>query len=118
MAIADQENNSTVGRAAVSDQVVEAAASNANLEGRRRSANNTNTRQNQQRKIFAINEGIRPAIRREAPVEELAYDDNNMEYAWLEPRHDPIATDTNLAEIDFEDFRNEDLAYAFSCGVS
>lgn len=42
----------------------------------------------------------------------------NMEYAWLEPRHDPIATDTNLAEIDFEDFRNEDLAYAFSCGVS
>ena len=38
---------------------------------------------------------------------------------WLDaPRHDPIATDTNLAEIDFEDFRNEDLAYAFSCGVS
>ena len=32
--------------------------------------------------------------------------------------HDPIITDTNLAEIDFEDFRNEDLAYAFSCGVS
>ena len=31
--------------------------------------------------------------------------------------HDPIITDTNLAEIDFEDFRNEDLAYAFSCGV-
>jgi hypothetical protein len=44
--------------------------------------------------------------------------DNNMEYAWLEPRHDPIATDTNLAEIDFEDFKNEDLAFAFSCGVS
>lgn len=43
---------------------------------------------------------------------------NNVEYGWLEPRpHDPIATDTNLAEIDFEDFRNEDLAYAFSCGV-
>ena len=41
----------------------------------------------------------------------------NMEYAWMEPRHDPIVTDTNLAEIDFEDFRNEDLAYAFSCGV-
>jgi hypothetical protein len=41
-----------------------------------------------------------------------------MEYAWLEPRHDPIATDTNLAEIDFEDFKNEDLAFAFSCGVS
>lgn len=39
-----------------------------------------------------------------------------MEYAWLEPKHDPIVTDTNLAEIDFEDFRNEDLAYAFSCG--
>lgn len=39
-----------------------------------------------------------------------------MEYAWLEPRHDPIATDTNLAEIDFENFKNEDLAYAFSCG--
>ena len=48
-----------------------------------------------------------------------AFDDtmNNLDYAWLEPRHDPIATDTNLAEIDFEDFRNEDLAYAFSCGV-
>jgi hypothetical protein len=41
-----------------------------------------------------------------------------MEYGWLEPRHDPIATDTNLAEIDFEDFKNEDLAFAFSCGVS
>ncbi len=39
----------------------------------------------------------------------------NMEYGWT---HDPIVTDTNLAEIDFEDFRNEDLAYAFSCGVS
>lgn len=45
-------------------------------------------------------------------------DDPKMEYAWLEPKHDPIATDTNLAEIDFEDFRNEDLAYAFSTGVS
>ena len=57
---------------------------------------------------------------------------NNMEYAnaaWLHEvgsrphesaltNHDPIITDTNLAEIDFEDFRNEDLAYAFSCGVS
>ena len=39
----------------------------------------------------------------------------DMDYAWMEPKHDPIATDTNLAEIDFEDFRNEDLAYAFSC---
>ncbi|XP_059082222.1 uncharacterized protein LOC131879802 isoform X2 [Tigriopus californicus] len=39
-----------------------------------------------------------------------------MDYTWMEPHHDPIATDTNLAEIDFEDFRNEDLAYAFSCG--
>ena len=38
-----------------------------------------------------------------------------MDYAWMEPKHDPIATDTNLAEIDFEDFRNEDLACAFSC---
>ncbi len=45
--------------------------------------------------------------------------DGNMDYGWLEGgKHDPIATDTNLAEIDFEDFRNEDLAYAFSCGVS
>lgn len=41
-----------------------------------------------------------------------------MEYGWLEPKRDPIVTDTNLAEIDFEHFRNEDLAYAFSCGVS
>ena len=40
---------------------------------------------------------------------------SDMDYAWMEPKHDPIATDTNLAEIDFEDFRNEDLAYAFSC---
>ena len=39
----------------------------------------------------------------------------DMDYAWMEPKHDPIATDTNLAEIDFEDFRNEDLACAFSC---
>ena len=44
--------------------------------------------------------------------------DTDMEYAWLEPRHDPIVTDTNFAEIDFENFKNEDLAYAFSCGVS
>lgn len=43
---------------------------------------------------------------------------DTMEYAWLEPIHDPIVTDTNLAEIDFENFKNEDLAYAFSCGVS
>ena len=56
---------------------------------------------------------------------------DNMEYAkaaWIHEigsrphesaltNHDPIITDTNLAEIDFEDFRNEDLAYAFSCGV-
>ena len=40
------------------------------------------------------------------------------QYAWLEPRHDPIVRDTNFAEIDFENFKNDDLAYAFSCGVS
>ena len=32
--------------------------------------------------------------------------DSTMDYTWLEPRHDPIATDTNLAEIDFENFKN------------
>ena len=49
----------------------------------------------------------------------VAMNNHDHAYGWLEPpRHDPIATDTNLAEIDFEDFRNEDLAYAFSCGVS
>ena len=51
-------------------------------------------------------------------VDRYCAHNDNMEYAWLEPRHDPIATDTNLAEIDFEDFKNEDLAFAFSCGVS
>ena len=40
------------------------------------------------------------------------------QYAWLEPKHDPIVRDTNFAEIDFENFKNDDLAYAFSCGVS
>ena len=53
-----------------------------------------------------------------ASVDRYCAHNDNMEYAWLEPRHDPIATDTNLAEIDFEDFKNEDLAFAFSCGVS
>ena len=46
----------------------------------------------------------------------VAMNNHDHAYGWLEPpRHDPIVTDTNLAEIDFEDFRNEDLAYAFSC---
>ena len=44
--------------------------------------------------------------------------DEMEQYAWLEPRHDPIVRDTNFAEIDFENFKNDDLAYAFSCGVS
>ena len=44
-------------------------------------------------------------------------DSTKMDYGWLEESRDPIATDTNLAEIDFENFRNEDLAYAFSCEV-
>ena len=52
------------------------------------------------------------------PVMNVPPAAGDMDYAaWIEPKHDPIATDTNLAEIDFEDFRNEDLAYAFSCGV-
>ena len=38
-----------------------------------------------------------------------------MDYNWL-VTHDPITIDANLAEIDFDDFKNEDIqnAYAFS----
>ena len=38
-----------------------------------------------------------------------------MDYNWLNS-HDPITIDANLAEIDFDDFKNEDIqnAYAFS----
>ena len=38
-----------------------------------------------------------------------------MDYNWLGD-HDPITIDANLAEIDFDDFKNEDLqnAYAYS----
>ena len=41
-----------------------------------------------------------------------------MDYNWLTSGcdHDPVAIDANLAEIDFDDFKNEDIqnAYAFS----
>ena len=41
-----------------------------------------------------------------------------MDYNWLTSGcdHDPMAIDANLAEIDFDDFKNEDIqnAYAFS----
>ena len=41
-----------------------------------------------------------------------------MDYNWLTSGcdHDPAAIDANLAEIDFDDFKNEDIqnAYAFS----
>ena len=87
MAIADEENNSTLG-----PRVVSRAASKAE----------------------AINDNFRSLVENNCSKD----DSKKMEYAWLEPRHDPIATDTNLAEIDFENFKNEDLAYAFSCGVS
>ena len=93
MAIADQENNSTLGRV-----VSRVEASNPKV--------------------------VRPAspLASEASIDNCRIEDSGfkgtMEYAWMEPRHDPIVTDTNLAEIDFENFRNEDLAYAFSCGVS
>lgn len=92
MAIADQENNSTLGR--VVSGSVEAVNPKVVRPASPASKGNDNCR-----------------------IEEFK-DSDSMEYAWLEPRHDPIATDTNLAEIDFENFRNEDLAYAFSCGVS
>ena len=38
-----------------------------------------------------------------------------MDYNWLGD-HDPNTIDANLAEIDFDDFKNEDLqnAYAYS----
>merc|ERR550532_3053522 len=40
---------------------------------------------------------------------------NTMDYNWLGD-HDPITIDANLAEIDFDDFKNEDIqnAYAYS----
>ena len=93
MAIADQENNSTLGR------VVSGSVEAANPKV------------------------VRPAspLASEASIDNCRIEEfkGTMEYAWMEPRpHDPIVTDTNLAEIDFENFRNEDLAYAFSCGVS
>jgi len=39
----------------------------------------------------------------------------SMDYNWL-GSHDPITIDANLAEIDFDDFKNEDIqnAYAYS----
>ena len=41
-----------------------------------------------------------------------------MDYNWLTSAgdHDPITIDANLAEIDFDDFKNEDIqnAYAYS----
>ena len=41
-----------------------------------------------------------------------------MDYNWLTSggEHDPMTIDANLAEIDFDDFKNEDIqnAYAFS----
>lgn len=41
-----------------------------------------------------------------------------MDYNWLTSGcdHDPMTIDANLAEIDFDDFKNEDIqnAYAFS----
>jgi len=41
--------------------------------------------------------------------------DSSMDYNWL-ATHDPITIDANLAEIDFDDFKNEDIqnAYAYS----
>ena len=40
---------------------------------------------------------------------------SSMDYNWL-GSHDPITIDANLAEIDFDDFKNEDIqnAYAYS----
>jgi len=41
--------------------------------------------------------------------------ESNMDYNWL-TTHDPMTIDANLAEIDFDDFKNEDIqnAYAYS----
>jgi len=43
-------------------------------------------------------------------------DTTSMDYNWLQDCHDPITIDANLAEIDFDDFKNEDIqnAYAYS----
>ncbi len=105
----DQENNSTqVGSSIISRDAGGAKASNANLGGLGIGVQPGGVSHH---RIYEVNG-------RQHRIFEDDGSQNNMEYAWLEPRHDPIATDTNLAEIDFEDFRNEDLAYAFSCGVS
>lgn len=111
--VTDQENNSTLGQRRVvvsrsgpiiKQPLVAASASGCSSEA-----------------ADQVEEGVNNAnnIRIDADHCSRQYNyEANMEYAWLEPRHDPIATDTNLAEIDFENFKNEDLAYAFSCGVS
>lgn len=115
MAIADQDNNSSP-RASNNLKVASlrgeaAAASNANCI--------TNPHQSRIEETYTNNSPIAGLGGHLLGGAHSASDmASEMEYAWLEPRHDPIVTDTNFAEIDFENFKNEDLAYAFSCGVS
>ena len=108
MAIADQDNNSSP-RASNNLKV-------ASLRGEAAAASNANCITNPQSRIeetYNNSPGLGGHLL--GGADDMA---SEMEYAWLEPRHDPIVTDTNFAEIDFENFKNEDLAYAFSCGVS
>ena len=105
MAISDIPDNSERHRGGTGGVVEGVDRAVRRLKKNEPNANNFNSTANTK-----INEGS---------VTETTLAMNNLDYGWLEPRaHDPIITDTNLAEIDFEDFRNEDLAYAFSCGVS
>ncbi len=110
--VSDQDNNSTLGRVVhprgSKKGAVAAVASASGASVAVAASNNDNSGKNYQRIDHDLSKFLL----------EDSTDCANMEYAWLEPRHDPIATDTNLAEIDFENFKNEDLAYAFSCGVS
>ena len=113
MAIADQDNNSSPARVASNNLKV------ASLRGEAAAASNANCITNPQSRIEETYNnspvGLGGHLKLGASASDMA---SEMEYAWLEPRHDPIVTDTNFAEIDFENFKNEDLAYAFSCGVS
>ena len=114
MAIADQDNNSSP-RASNNIKVASlAAAANANCM-------NKESRIGKWWRKTDHNFKWVPITNRTYKFTELYSNDGGDEmeqYAWLEPRHDPIVRDTNFAEIDFENFKNDDLAYAFSCGVS
>lgn len=118
--VTDQENNSTLGQRRV---VVSGCSSKSGIKKQPHIAASASVAEavaaaHHQQEVVKVEAGVNNANNIRIDDHRQYYQESNMEYAWLEPRHDPIATDTNLAEIDFENFKNEDLAYAFSCGVS